>query len=57
MSVKTAREVIRDWKNTKYEEYWQSFHGQRQAKRALEQFILSRNKPSIMMVLLTEHCI
>jgi hypothetical protein len=63
-SAKVAREVIRDWESRKHEEYWQSIHGQRQAKgflkrpsatRAGELSNFSRNQVQIMMGLLTRH--
>jgi hypothetical protein len=66
MSAKVARWVMgRGWTSRKYEEYWQSIHGQRQAKgflkrssakRAGKLLILSRNQLRIMMGLLTGHC-
>jgi hypothetical protein len=39
ISAKVAMEVTRDWMNRKHEEYWQSIHGQKQAKGFL-------NRPS-----------
>jgi hypothetical protein len=53
ISAKFARGVFRDWTSKKHEEYWQSIHGQRQAKgflkrhsgkRAGELLNLSRNQ-------------
>jgi hypothetical protein len=32
ISAKVARGVIKGWTSRKHEEYWQSIHGQRQAK-------------------------
>jgi hypothetical protein len=36
ISAKFARGVIKDWISRKHEEYWQSVHGQRQAKEFLK---------------------
>jgi len=36
ISAKVARGMIRDWTSRKHEEYWQSIHGQRQAKGFLK---------------------
>jgi hypothetical protein len=64
VSVKVAREVIRDWTGRKQEERWQSIHEQRQAKgflkrpcvkKAGELLSLSRNQLKIMTGLLTGH--
>jgi hypothetical protein len=65
ISAKIAREVIRGWMNRKHAEYWQSIHGQRQAKgflkrpsakRAGELLSLSRNQLKILTGLLTGYC-
>jgi hypothetical protein len=65
ISAKVARGVIRDWPSSKHENYWQSIHGQRQAKGFLkkpsakkvgELLNLSRNQLRIMTRLLTGHC-
>jgi hypothetical protein len=65
VSAKIAREVIRRWTNRKHTEYWQSIHGQRQArgflkrpsaKRAGELLSLSRNKLRLLTGLFTGHC-
>lgn len=57
--------MIRGWTSRKDNEYWQSIHGQRQAKsflrrpsakRAGELLNQSRNQPSIMTGLLVGHC-
>jgi ribonuclease HI len=66
ISAKVAREVIRESTKRKYTEYWQSIHGQRQArgflkrlsaKRVGERFSLSRNQLRILTGLFfTKHC-
>ena len=57
-----ARQMIWDWISRTHEEYWQSIHGQRQAKgfqkrssakRATESLKLSINQPRMMIGLLT----
>jgi hypothetical protein len=65
ISDKIAREVIRGWMNRKHTEYWQSIHGQREARgflkrpsgrRAGELLSLSRNQLRILTGLFTGHC-
>jgi hypothetical protein len=65
ISAKIAWEVIRRWTNRKHIKYWQSIHGQRQAKgflkrpsakRAGQLLSLSRNQLRILTGLLTGHC-
>jgi hypothetical protein len=59
---KGAKCVIRGWRNYKHEEYWQSIHGQKQAKgfhkrqRAGALLNLSRNQLWTMTGLLRVHC-
>jgi hypothetical protein len=64
ISAKIAREVIRGWTNRKHTEYWQSIHGQRQARdffkrpsarRAGELISLNRNQLRILTGLFTGH--
>ena len=64
ISAKIAREVIRGWTYRKHTEYWQSIHGQRQAKgflkrpsarRAGELLSLSRNQLRILTGLFAGH--
>jgi hypothetical protein len=65
ISAKIAREVIRGWMDRKHAEYWQSIHGQRQAKgflkrpsakRAGELLSFGTNQLIILTGLLTGHC-
>jgi hypothetical protein len=65
ISAKIAREVIMGWSNTKHVVYWQSIHGQRQARdflkrpsgrRAGEPLSLNINQLRILTGLFTGHC-
>jgi len=65
ISAKVARGVLRRWTKRKHEGYWQSIHGQSQAKGFLkktsaktsgELLNLNRSQLRIMMGLPTGHC-